>query len=66
MSKTYRIRSEEGWWNNNEGWCNYAFEGTLFSDVERDAFNLPIAKNVRWVEAYVSEMTVAKLLAGLE
>ena len=66
MSKTYKIHSDDGWWNNDEGWCNYAFEGTTFSAAEQGHFRLPIAKNVRWVEAYASEMTVGKLLSGLE
>jgi len=66
MSKLYKICSEDGWWNNDEGWCHYAFQGTTFDSLEQARFHLPIGKNVRWVEAYSSEMTVAKLFANLE
>ena len=66
MSKTYKICSEEGWWNNDEGWCSHAFEGTTFNQVERECLRLPIAKGACWVEVHTSDMTIAKLLAGLE
>lgn len=40
------IESNEGYWNNNEGWMEHKEDATLFDSNDYD---LPIGQNVRWV-----------------
>lgn len=41
------ITSEEGFWNNQQGWVENKEDATTFYSQE---LNLPIGKNVRWEE----------------
>ena len=36
-----RNKNDDSFWNNNDGWTDY-FGGTIFSQEERNSFNLPI------------------------
>lgn len=38
----------EGFWNNDIGWCEDYSSATIFSNEEKQMFNLPIGKEVRW------------------
>jgi hypothetical protein len=42
--------SEDGWWSNEEGWVDSLFDATIYSQQERDTFNLPLADIVEWVK----------------
>ena len=36
-----RNKNDDSFWNNDTGWTDYS-GGTIFSQYERDSFNLPI------------------------
>lgn len=39
----------DGYWHNEDGWCDYPDEATIFSSVEKETFNLPVGNDVSWV-----------------
>lgn len=46
----WAILSEEGWWSNDQGWVHHRPDATRFTRDEKDAANLPIGDDVRWIK----------------
>lgn len=43
------IRSDDGWWNNDDGWVENKSDATVFDDEQHLTFNKPIGQDVRWM-----------------
>lgn len=44
----YVIKSKDGYWSNEMGWVDDIALADKFNLEEREKFNLPIGRNVRW------------------
>jgi hypothetical protein len=42
------IQSDDGYWNNKIGWTNKEL-ATIYSQEQREKYNLPVGENVKWV-----------------
>ena len=46
--KWYIYSLYDGFWSNEDGWCEDFDSATIFTKEEKETFNLPIGREVKW------------------